>query len=359
MTNIILIGCGAVAELLYAPALKVLASQGLYERILAIDRSDARIGYIKAKLPQVETFRSLSEVESSLDRDLAVVALPHNLHAAASVEALRRGAHVLCEKPMACTSKECALMINAAKDVGRQLAVGHFRRFFPATQEIRRWIEREHLGRLRSFRFLEGEIYSWPAASPSFFTRESAGGGVLIDAGSHTVDLILWWAGAIEGVQYWDDAVGGVEANCVLNLTMVSGAKGFVQMSRDWPLSNRYFFDFEDGWLLYECDRPTSFQWGWHGENVIQKVELLRSAGLGFDRLPKSGRDLPNFSACFELQLRNVMSAISGNEALMCSGDDGKKTIAFIEGCYRARQPLPQLWLPDTEQAAIRRLVSV
>jgi len=257
---------------------------------------------------------------------------------------------------MARTVQDCDLMICAAETAGRSLAVGHFRRFFPTAGLIRDWIKHERLGKLCFFRFLEGEIYSWPAASASFFSREVAGGGVLIDAGVHTVDLLLWWIGAVDTLEYWDDAAGGVEANCVLKLQMQNGATGYVQMSRDWPLPNKYFLQFDHGWILYTCDHANDFRWGWNGEKIAQKSFIEAIDGLGFDRLPRDGVALPEFSRCFELQLINVLNAISANEPLMCSGAEARKAVALIERCYRERKPLQQNWLSNNEQKMLTLL---
>ena len=354
--KIFLVGCGAVSEILYVPLLGTLIAEGQCRSIVVIDRSDARIEKIRRKLPQVSSYHSLTEAGDSISESLVIVALPHNLHAPVTIEALTAGAHVLCEKPMACSVDDCDAMIRSAESAGRQLAVGHFRRFFPVANTIREWIKNEFLGKLKSFRILEGEIYSWPAASESFFSRDIAGGGVLIDAGAHTIDLILWWLGEPESVNYWDDSAGGVEANCVLKFRMQTGATGYLQMSREWPLTNKYCFQFERGWIVYTCDNPNTFEWGLHGDRFLQKVELQKANGSGFDSLPKVGLTSAGFGQCFEAQLRNGLNAISGTERLVCSGKDARNTIALIERCYQNKRPLPQTWLPEQEQAAITRL---
>ena len=244
-------------------------------------------------------------------------------------------------------------MLRAAAAADRLLAVNHFRRFFPVAGLIRDWIRLERLGRLTSFRFLEGRFYDWPAASASFFKRETAGGGVLIDRGVHTLDLLLWWMGPVAELNYSDDAAGGVEGNCVIALTTEGDAQGFVQLSWDWPLPNQYLMNFEKGWLLYSCDVVDSFQWGWHGDSVSQRTTIQRVVQSGIDQLPKFDSVTSSRTDCFELQIRNVLAALRGEEPLLCPGSQGRNVLALVERCYRDRKPLRQPWLSPTEQSKL------
>jgi predicted dehydrogenase len=355
VNRVVLIGCGAVSEQLYVPSLCRLLKEGRIESVTLIDKSAERLAVLRRRLPEADVFSSISDVIDKVDGDLAIIALPHHLHSSVTIDALKAGAHVLCEKPMACTVSDCDAMIEAAQLLKRKLAVGHFRRLFPVTRLIRDWIRNERLGRLLSFRILEGEIYSWPAVSDSFFQREAAGGGVLIDAGAHTLDLVLWWMGEADAVEYWDDAAGGVETNCVLKLRMRNGASGYIQMSRDWPLANKYLFKFEHGWMMYVCDKPTSVQWGFHGDDYVQRVELDSANVSGFDGLPREGVKCADFLQCFDAQIRNVLAATTTDkEPLFCSGEEARGSIALIERCYRSKQLLPQSWLPPNEQMALK-----
>jgi predicted dehydrogenase len=63
--------------------------------------------------------------------DLVDITLPTALHAEVAIEALGAGKHVLCEKPMALSSRDCRRMIQAAKKAGRMLMIGHVLPFFP------------------------------------------------------------------------------------------------------------------------------------------------------------------------------------------------------------------------------------
>jgi predicted dehydrogenase len=356
--KVALVGCGAVSELLYGKALQQLAAEGLAATSAVVDPNPRRTAIVGAMLPGARQCAGLEEALQETKPDLAIIAAPHRLHADQVVQCLEASVAVLCEKPMATTVAECDRMIAAAERSGRVLAVGHFRRFFPSCQVIKQMIATGALGAVRSFRVLEGETYSWPAQSASFFKRAEAGGGVLIDAGAHTIDLLLWWLGAVAEVHYEDDAMGGVEANSVLRLKMASGAVGTVHLSRDWPLPNRYVIECENGWVTYICDQVDRLEWGFHTPAFGLATELRQVA----DHLAEPrqlGAAAPSFMECFVNQLRNVVAAMKGQAPLGVSGVEARKTVVLIEDCYRNRQLLAMPWLESAELRHAQRLAHV
>ena len=155
--------------------------------------------------------------------DAAVVALPNHLHAPVSVELLRQGVSVLVEKPMAINVRECDEMIAAAAAGRATLAVGLDFRFFDSSLLVRNLLRDGLLGAIRSFDLRQGVIPRWPFATDFLLRKEMAGGGVLADFGVHVLDLLLWWLGDWTAVDYRDDAVGGVESDCEMELTLGSG----------------------------------------------------------------------------------------------------------------------------------------
>ena len=142
--QIVIVGCGAVAEMYYTPALKALASGGLLQVCALVDPSEERLGVIGGFFPSCERVTTISQVKRRVD--LAIVASPAKVHSQQTMELLNRGIHVLCEKPMAANVRECEGMIQAARNSGRLLAVGLFRRFFPATQLMADIIARRSCG---------------------------------------------------------------------------------------------------------------------------------------------------------------------------------------------------------------------
>ncbi len=113
----------------------------------------------------------------------------------------------------------------------------------------------------------EGMIYDWPVASDFMFRRDM-GGGVLADTGAHVLDLLMYWLGDHASVEYKDDAAGGVEADCELRLTMASGAKGVVRLSRTRNLRNTWILEGERGTLEVSRRFDASFRWTLKGRGV-------------------------------------------------------------------------------------------
>ncbi len=235
--NIAIIGCGAVAVHYYAPCLKKLSDAKSISVSVLFDSSKRQAEKLQKLFPEATVLETFSHL-SSYDIDLTIIASPVARHAEQSIEAIKLGSAVLCEKPMALNSAQCKTMVEAASQYNRMLAVGHVRRQFPAAQAIKEILERQLLGAVNVFSFNEGSPFQWPAASGALFDKKESGGGVLIDLGVHVLDLLLWWFGDPKTHFYEDDAMGGVEANCNVILEFKNGTRGNVRLSRDWFLNN-------------------------------------------------------------------------------------------------------------------------
>ena len=134
--RVALVGCGAVAEVYYAPALRELSKEGLVRVTALADTDRASAERLARRFPAAQIQEDLGGLESE-SVDLAVVASPPRFHAAQSIELLGRGVSVLCEKPMAASVEEGEAMLEAASSSRRVLAVGLVRRYLPACETIR------------------------------------------------------------------------------------------------------------------------------------------------------------------------------------------------------------------------------
>src|SRR5687768_9976392 len=116
--------------------------------------ADPRVELAGATDPRKPAFegRFFASVEAlcrSPDIDVVYVATPHPLHAEHACLAARHGKHVLVEKPMALSLDECRRMIDAARQAGVQLLVGHSHSFDSPIRKTRELIQTGRYGKLR------------------------------------------------------------------------------------------------------------------------------------------------------------------------------------------------------------------
>ncbi|MBX9879499.1 MAG: Gfo/Idh/MocA family oxidoreductase [Candidatus Obscuribacterales bacterium] len=338
--NVALVGCGAVAEHYYAPALKKLSASGTVSVKAVCDSSKVRAEKLSLQFPG----SAVDEIAQFKDIDLAIIATPVAFHAEQTIEALTRGSSVLCEKPMAQTSIQCQAMLEAAGN--KLLAVGHFRRQFPAALAIKEILTRELLGKAISFNFSEGSPFQWPAATGSLFNKKEAGGGVLMDLGVHLLDLALWFFGDVESSQeYEDDAMGGVEANCRLQLKFRNGVSGKVRLSRDWFLDNKYAIDCEKGSVTWGITQATKIEVVSSDASAMKAIDELRN------RVCLPSIDQPDHLRAFFNQLHAVVESVAENRVCetVVTGAEAMKAMRLIEACYEKAQLMPMPWLNEIE----------
>ena len=323
-----LIGCGNIAELVHLPVL-ALSNRVELAALVDVDPSRAATYAVRYSVPGVfEDHRALPT-----DIQAAIVATPPSLHAPIAVDLVRRGLHVLVEKPMALTAAQCVEMTAAAGEHGVVLAVGMVRRFVASSRLVKALLESNALGEIRSVDFREGVGESRPVTPAWRFDRKVAGGGVLMNIGSHVLDLLLWWLGDWTSLRYRDDAEGGVEAECEVELAFESGAHAVVELSHTRVLRNSCVVSGTRGVLEVGA-------WGRRAE-----VRLALSDGAllqGTASHPSSSDE--GVPAVFARQLDDFVEAIQGGRPPLVTGAEGERSVSLIEGCYAAREPLQYPW---------------
>jgi predicted dehydrogenase len=338
---IALIGCGAVTEVFYTPTLIELEKEGIYSVRGLIDPSSERRDAIGAFFPDARRGGDLSEISGI---KAIVVASPPAYHARQAVQALEAGLDVFCEKPMAATSGEAETMIAAARKHQRILAVGLFRRFFPAVRYVRHLIKSRQFGALKSFAIQEGGLFLWPTKSDAFFRREGGGGGTLLDFGVHVLDIVIYWLGDPERVEYADDAMGNLETTCAINLGYAGGVTGSILLTRDWQTSNSFRFEFENAVVTVDAGDCQSVR-------VILKGTPLELAGkleeVRFPGLP--AQPSVTYPQAFAEQLRDFAEAVQTRRAPCVPGEEAIRSLRLIEHCYVNRKLRRMPWLTETE----------
>jgi predicted dehydrogenase len=335
------LGCGAAPEFLHLPAAREL--DGL-EVSLLVDRDLPRAKALAGRfgIPKVrDTFEGIAP-----EADAVLIALPNRLHAPISIDLLSRGVAVLVEKPMALSADEAGAMVDAAAAGNAVLQVALTKRFARGARLIKKTIDEGLLGSLTGFSIEWGEDFSWPFTTDSAMSLTESGGGVLIDFGSHLLDLLCWWLGAPESVAYADDTRGGVEADCVLSLTLLGPAgrvSGEARFSRIRTLRNTVLISGDRLTIEWAHERPDAIRiWptSWKGDrpNFTCEVESRQS-----------------FEDLFVEQLRSFVATLSDGGPSPVSGESVLPSVKLIERCYRERRTIAEPW--DQPVVVPRRVV--
>ena len=335
--RIVLSGCGLVTQHYYVQALTRLEQEAIVEVVGIFDPDACAMAAVHGQLAAASL---TSRFEDLLDfgADAAIIASPPCFHADQAVGALMAGLHIFCEKPLATTTHDADRILSAAHATGLRAGVGLVRRQFPATRSIKHLLKSGAIGRLRSVSCFEGGPFDWPVTSPSYFRQSEAGGGVLLDIGTHCLDLLVWWFGVPNSVSYADDAMGGIEANCLL-LLQYDEFQAHIRLSRDWGQPNDYRFEGENGSISWMVNDPQSIE-----------VDILTTKTLGTLSLREVAGGTPNFVDCFTAQIAAFLASLRTGTPLPAPASDGREVLALIEQCYARRRLMDMSWLSDEER---------
>ena len=147
----------------------------------------------KVDLSGIATYETAEQLFADPNVQIVDICTPTPQHAPLAIAALRAGKHVVLEKPMALTSRECEELEQAVRESGRQLMVGHCLRFWPHYVKAHEILQSGEYGRPLYARLeRSGGLPRWSAGG--WLTNTAQSGGVL-DMHIHDIDVALWWFG--------------------------------------------------------------------------------------------------------------------------------------------------------------------
>ncbi len=333
-----IVGGGAAAELCHLPAVSHCPEIGA---VTLVDVNRDRAAELAARFQVSDFVTDYRDLFGHVDA--VVVALPNYLHAPVAIEFLQKGIPVLVEKPMALTGSDAEAMVAAAGDL--PLQVGLMYRFMHGPRIVKQAVEEAWLGNVESVAVEWGNVFRWPVASGSFFSREYSGGGVLVDLGSHMFDLISWVFGDLSLLAYSDDSRGGVEADCSALFEFKSSGRavqGTLTLSRLRKLSNVFRVVGERLTLEYDVTSNDRIRlWPNDTEDRVGPF-VLDVGGRG-----QSGTDV------YAAQLRSFARAVLAGSQPEVPGESGLAVTRLMEQCYRERQSARLPWQTEEEHAMI------
>lgn len=258
--------------------------------LVAVADARAELAQAVGERRGVPAFADIDAVFESCEVDAVLVAVPPHLHEELSIRALERGAHVLCEKPFAMDEASALRMLAAAEGAGRLLTMSAKFRHVPDVIEAKARLDAGSIGRVVLLR--QSFFASVPMAERWNSDVTQSGGGVWIDNGTHSVDLLRYLCGEITWVQaHATPAVQELEVEDGIRVVagFDCGASALVDLSWSVPPTSPYFLEIHGslGSLLL----------GWR-ESVLCLADGRRSViGGGYDKRVALARQLANFAS--------------------------------------------------------------
>jgi predicted dehydrogenase len=174
--------------------MEALARDGLAQVAALADPEAEALTAAAEVAPEAARGESLAELLAR-ELDGIVIATPSALHAEQAVAALERGLAVFCQKPLARDAEETRRVLEAARGADRLLAVDLSYRHVEALRAAQEQVADGAIGRLHTLDLVFHNAYG--PDKPWFTDPDLAGGGCLIDLGTHLVDLALWLADSV------------------------------------------------------------------------------------------------------------------------------------------------------------------
>lgn len=284
-----------------------------------------------------KSYYSIRElINASPDIDCVAVCTPNGLHAEHTIELLRAGNHVLCEKPMAIRVDDCVEMIKVAEAANRRLFIIKQNRYNPPITAVKQAIDEGRFGRILSV-----QLNCFWNRRPDYFTDTWKGtqdmdGGTLFTQFSHFIDLLYWMIGDVKRVHAWvsnahHKDIIEFEDQGVAILEFYNGVLGTVNFTINATNHNM------EGSLTIFGEKGTVKVGGQYlNELEYQQFEDYKIKGLPRGNPPNKYGTYVGSMSNHDKVYQNLVDVLTNNGVIATGGIEGLKTVEIINKIYRA-----------------------
>ncbi|WNS46655.1 Gfo/Idh/MocA family oxidoreductase [Paenibacillus sp. MMS20-IR301] len=193
-----IIGCGNVTEVKSGPALQ--KAEG--SQLTAVMRRNGELAADYARRHGVSRwYNEAAALIADPGVNAVYVATPPSTHMEYTLAAAQVGKPVYVEKPMARNTAECEAMLDACAQAGVPLYVAYYRRGLPRFRKIKEWLDAGAIGEPRFVRTLHMSKPLTEVRGDNWRVDPNiSGGGLFLDLGSHTLDLLDFLLGPVKDV---------------------------------------------------------------------------------------------------------------------------------------------------------------
>ena len=230
---------------------------------------------------------------------------------------------------------------------GVVLAVGLYRRLLPVSRLLRGMLESGVLGRPLWVDIEEGGEYSWELATLSVLTRQGGGGGVLIDLGTHLLDqLFFLLPGDATVSRYADNARGGIETDCELELSLATrwgAVPARIELSRTRQLRGTIQVACEHGKIELVRGDFCTLRVHAPPDRVTDPISA-QSRPISISARWADEGDIIGYKA-FRAEFDDWIAAIEARRDPELSGRSVVPVVRTVEACYASPTPMDEPWV--------------
>lgn len=319
--NLALVGCGAIAQMFYLPAIAKRRDQ--FGDVWLVEPNE-RVRTVASLMIDANAVRDFSELPDNVT--LVIIAAPNKYHCSLAREALQRSAHVLLEKPFAIWPHEGASLIEAAVAANRVVAVNQTRRFMPFAQDLQGRIAAGDFGAFVSASHFEGQKLRWPFESGVAFNRAAQRTGVIMDLGVHVIDFYEYmltpeWVFVSAIHDGFQGPEGLAEIRLEANCAPIS-----VRLSRYYKQENVAHLKFEKAEVSINLEQLNSY--------------TIREQS-GQVHFMSASHTVGSYNELADRVIANFLDASEGRAAPICSTSASIPVIKILDEIYNSAQLYP------------------
>jgi predicted dehydrogenase len=158
-------------------------------------------GFLKKQLHLVNVYEDYKDMIEKENLDLVYITTPVNSHIPIASLCAQKKIHFFIEKPLAKNTSECVSLIDIVKKNNTKSMVGFCLRYVETFAKAKELLDKDTIGKIVNIKSTVYQSQTVKKGTGWRFQKSLSGGGVLMDLGSHLIDLLLWYFGDIETVE--------------------------------------------------------------------------------------------------------------------------------------------------------------
>jgi predicted dehydrogenase len=330
-----IIGAGAIAQS-YAVAFE----KSPEVHIVGVADSRPEASRALAERLRCPSFSTHTELARSVQLDAVLVCTPPNTHPSVCRDFIDRGIAVLCEKPLCIDVQSAKHMIQAAKDRGVLITMASKFRYVEDVVQAKSMVSSGVIGDVV---LIENMFTSHVDMSKRWNSNpEISGGGVLIDNGTHSVDIMRHFLGPLSEIHVVEGKRSqhlSVEETVHVFVRSTSGILGTVDLS--WTINK----ELESYLRIYGSAGTISVGWK-ESKFLLAGSKEWKVFGHGYDKVQ-----------AFRSQIDNFVRALRGEDVLLVTLEEALASVQVIEAGYASLRdarwfPVPLIPEPGVDRAA-------